>query len=42
VLSCQGGNDFEIFSHERTVGHTVAGPDDTLRQLRELFFDAPA
>jgi len=24
-----GGNDFEIFSHERTIGHAVTCPDDT-------------
>lgn len=33
----QGGNDFEIFESELTVGHTVTGPADTIRQLRELF-----
>ena len=33
----EGGNDWEIYSDERTVGHAVEGPDDTMRQLRELF-----
>lgn len=33
----QGGNDYEIFVSPDTVGHTVVGPDDTIRQLRELF-----
>ena len=33
----QGGNDYEIFESPDTVGHTVVGPDDTIRQLRELF-----
>ena len=33
----QGGNDNEIFESPDTVGHTVTGPDDTIRQLRELF-----
>ena len=33
----QGGNDYEIFESPDTVGHTVTGPDDTIRQLRELF-----
>jgi len=23
------GNDFEIFTHERTIGHTVFSPEDT-------------
>lgn len=33
----EGGNDFEIFSHKRTVGHTVTSPDDTKEQCRKLF-----
>lgn len=33
----QGGNDYEIYSDERTVGHSVADPDDTYKQLKELF-----
>lgn len=37
VLRVQGGNDHEIFESERTIGHTVNGPDDTMRQCRELF-----
>ncbi|KAL6869648.1 Phosphomannomutase 1 [Amphichorda felina] len=32
-----GGNDYEIFTDERTTGHTVTGPDDTIRMLKELF-----
>jgi phosphomannomutase len=32
-----GGNDHEIFAHERTVGHTVKDPEDTIRQLSEIF-----
>ena len=31
-----GGNDHEIFSDWRTVGHTVTGPDDTLEQVRQV------
>jgi len=31
-----GGNDHEIFSDCRTVGHTVTGPDDTLEQVRQV------
>lgn len=33
----QGGNDFEIFSSEKTVGHTVTSPEDTRAQLTALF-----
>ena len=32
-----GGNDHEIFSDPRTVGHTVTGPQDTIKQCREIF-----
>ncbi|KAH9136945.1 hypothetical protein LEN26_005979 [Aphanomyces euteiches] len=32
-----GGNDYEIFVHERTIGHAVKSPDDTMRLLDELF-----
>lgn len=32
-----GQNDHEIFSHPDTIGHHVDSPDDTLRQLKELF-----
>jgi phosphomannomutase len=33
----EGGNDFEIFSHPRTIGHTVTSPDDTKEQCTKLF-----
>lgn len=33
----KGGNDYEIFSDSRTVGHTVTSPADTMRICRELF-----
>ncbi|RKO91705.1 eukaryotic phosphomannomutase [Blyttiomyces helicus] len=33
----KGGNDYEIFTHERITGHSVASPDDTLRIVKELF-----
>lgn len=36
-LVTQGGNDYEIFTHERTIGHAVSSPEDTLRLLDELF-----
>ncbi|EQC41311.1 phosphomannomutase [Saprolegnia diclina VS20] len=32
-----GGNDYEIFVNDRTIGHAVKSPDDTLRLLDELF-----
>ena len=33
----QGGNDYEIFTHERTMGHTVTSPEDTKEQCTKLF-----
>lgn len=33
----QGGNDYEIYEDSRTTGHSVNGPEDTIRILRELF-----
>ena len=33
----KGGNDFEIFSSAKTVGHAVSCPDDTVRLCTELF-----
>ncbi|GAV04172.1 hypothetical protein RvY_14488 [Ramazzottius varieornatus] len=32
-----GGNDYEIFEDPRTIGHTVTSPEDTRRQVSELF-----
>lgn len=32
-----GGNDHEIFADPRTIGHSVDGPEDTMKQLKELF-----
>ncbi|GFF23183.1 phosphomannomutase [Aspergillus udagawae] len=32
-----GGNDYEIYSDPRTIGHSVHGPEDTMQQLKELF-----
>jgi len=31
-----GGNDYEIFADERTIGHTVTGPDNTESIMRQL------
>ncbi|KZV96391.1 eukaryotic phosphomannomutase [Exidia glandulosa HHB12029] len=36
--TAKGGNDYEIYEDSRTIGHSVKDPDDTLRQLKELFF----
>lgn len=33
----EGGNDYEIFESEKTIGHTVTSPDDTRKQCTELF-----
>ncbi|XP_039134357.1 phosphomannomutase-like [Dioscorea cayenensis subsp. rotundata] len=33
----KGGNDFEIYESERTVGHTVTSPKDTAEQCSSLF-----
>lgn len=37
--SFKGGNDYEIYSDERTIGHAVDSPDDTIRILKDLFFN---
>lgn len=33
----EGGNDWEIYSDPRTIGHAVESPADTIRILKELF-----
>nr|OQO23354.1 Phosphomannomutase [Rachicladosporium sp. CCFEE 5018] len=33
----KGGNDYEIYSDPRTIGHSVKGPADTMAQIRETF-----
>ncbi|KAH9920109.1 phosphomannomutase [Fomitopsis serialis] len=33
----EGGNDFEIFHDPRIIGHTVDRPEDTGRQIEDLF-----
>ncbi|KZP01632.1 eukaryotic phosphomannomutase [Calocera viscosa TUFC12733] len=33
----KGGNDYEIYSDPRTIGHAVNDPEDTLRMLKEIF-----
>jgi len=34
----KGGNDFEIYESQKTIGHTVKCPEDTLKLLDTLFF----
>ncbi|KAJ7675466.1 eukaryotic phosphomannomutase [Mycena rosella] len=33
----EGGNDYEIYSDPRTIGHSVTSPEDTIRLLKESF-----
>jgi len=33
----KGGNDYEIYSDPRTIGHSVTNPNDTAAQVKELF-----
>uniref|UniRef100_A0A4W4FL68 Phosphomannomutase n=1 Tax=Electrophorus electricus TaxID=8005 RepID=A0A4W4FL68_ELEEL len=33
-----GGNDYEIYTDPRTIGHEVASPDDTQQICEKLFF----
>jgi len=33
----KGGNDYEIYSDPRTIGHSVENPAHTMKVLRELF-----
>ncbi|KAK4265740.1 hypothetical protein QN277_026754 [Acacia crassicarpa] len=33
----KGGNDYEIYESERTIGHTVTSPEDTMKQCKALF-----
>ena len=32
----KGGNDHEIYESERTIGHRVTNPEDTMNQLKEF------
>lgn len=36
--TAKGGNDYEIYEDSRTVGHSVTNPDDTMAELKKLFF----
>ncbi|KAJ6485898.1 eukaryotic phosphomannomutase [Mycena sanguinolenta] len=35
-----GGNDYEIYADSRTIGHSVDGPEHTIRLLKEKFLNA--
>ncbi|KAG8525407.1 Phosphomannomutase 1 [Bacidia gigantensis] len=35
--TAKGGNDYEIYSDSRTTGHAVNNPDDTMKELKEIF-----
>ena len=32
----KGGNDYEIFEHEKVVGHSVTCPEDTMKILAQM------
>ena len=32
----EGGNDYEIYESDLTVGHSVTGPEDTIKELKIL------
>lgn len=33
----EGGNDFEIYASERTIGHSVKNPEETMEICKKLF-----
>jgi len=35
--TAEGGNDYELFSDERTIGHAVSSPENTVQQLQKIF-----
>lgn len=35
--TCEGGNDYEIFTSDQTIGHSVNNPDETIAQCMQLF-----
>jgi hypothetical protein len=35
--TAKGGNDHEIFEDPRTTGHAVENPEETIKELKELF-----
>jgi len=35
----EGGNDYEIYTSPKTVGHSVNNPEDTMRELKRLWLN---
>lgn len=35
--TAKGGNDYEIYSDSRTIGHSVRNPDETTAEVKKLF-----
>ncbi len=35
----EGGNDYEIFSHNKVLGHTVSSPNDTEQLTKKMWMD---
>ena len=33
----EGGNDYELYEHPKTIGHVVKDPQDTIAQLLDHF-----
>ena len=36
--TAKGGNDYEIYTDSRTIGHSVRNPEETAAEVRRLFF----
>lgn len=32
-----GGNDYEIYTDSRVIGHAVTNPEHTIKELHKLF-----
>ena len=35
----EGGNDWEIYSDPRVTGHAIQNPEETMAELKKLFFN---
>jgi len=33
----EGGNDWEIYTDDRTIGHSVKNPEETMKLLTDIF-----
>ena len=38
-MTHEGGNDYEIFHHPLVTGYRTKNPQDTIRQLKDLFIN---